>query len=509
MASLTSITAWHDEADVVICGFGMSGAATAIESHDADDSADILIVEKMPERYAGGNARASGQSLLISKDVEALKRYQRAMSSSNPIPEDMLDAWARRMVALEPYIEARAKEAGARYIRGSGWSSKGAVLEFPEYGAEAAVAHNATILPVPSGVWLAFKANVDRRKRIRVQYDTPLVDLVQDPDTLEVFGVIVEQNGVRRAIKARRGVVMCCGGFENNLDMQRNYFGLSDAFPLGTPGNTGDGIKILQKAGADMWHLRNQGQSGGIWPGFRYPGHPTVFLRQLFWQTFSWIDIGAEGTRFFDETWEWQLTHYKQKSHGQWIDTPHHRVSPMHMVFDEPTRVTNCLITKIMTWNTAVERYEWSDDNSAELAQGWLVKADSIEELARKIGRDPTTLAATVKRYNDAALAGVDGEFGRSAATMQPIATPPYYAIEIVPAIVCTGGGARRNIESEVLDHGGKAIPRLYEAGELGSMFSNLYQNGSYLTEAMISGRAAGHNAVKLASWDIAQRRAG
>ncbi len=60
------------------------------------------------------------------------------------------------------------------------------------------------------------------------------------------------------------------------------------------------------------------------------------------------------------------------------------------------------------------------------------------------------------------------------------------------------GGGARRNIESEVLDHHGKPIPRLYEAGELGSMFSNLYQNGSYLTEAMISGRAAGRNAVRL-----------
>ena len=79
---------------------------------------------------------------------------------------------------------------------------------------------------------------------------------------------------------------------------------------------------------------------------------------------------------------------------------------------------------------------------------------------------------------------------------------PPYYAIEIVPAIVCTGGGARRNMESEVLDHAGRAIPRLYEAGELGSMFSNLYQNGSYLTEAMISGRAAGREVVGLGNWE-------
>lgn len=67
-------------------------------------------------------------------------------------------------------------------------------------------------------------------------------------------------------------------------------------------------------------------------------------------------------------------------------------------------------------------------------------------------------------------------------------------------AVVCTGAGARRNIESEVPDPAGNPIPRLFEAGELGSMFSNLYLNGSYLTEAMISGRAAGRNAVRLAA---------
>lgn len=508
MASPGSVREWHDETDVLVCGFGLAGAAAAIEAHDSDPGAGVLLLEKMPECHAGGNTRVSGQSLLISKDVEALKSYQRAMSATNPVPEDMLDAWARRMVELEPYIEARAREAGARYIHGVGWSERAAVLEYPEFGAASAVAHTATILPVPSGVWLAFKANVEKRERIRRSFDTALVDLVQDPDTLEVFGAVVSRNGIRRNIKARRGVVLCTGGFENNLGMQRDYFGLSEAYPLGSPGNTGEGIKILQKAGADLWHLRNQGQSGGIWPGFRFPGHPTAFLRQLFWQSFSWVDVGADSRRFIDETHEWQITHYKQKVQGQWIDTPHHRVMPMHMIFDETTRRHNCLVTKVMTWNTVVEKYDWSDDNATEIASGWIARADTIEELARRIGRDPAALAATVKRYNDACARKVDDEFGRAPATLQPIAAPPFHAIEIVPAIVCTGGGARRNIESEVLDHSLRPIPRLYEAGELGSMFSNLYQNGSYLTEAMISGRAAGRNAARLPDWGREPRQA-
>lgn len=506
MASLRSVSHWDDETDVVIAGFGLAGAAAAIEAHDADPTAEVLILEKMPEALAGGNSRVSGQSLLISKDAAALKSYQRAMSAPNPIPEEMLDGWARRMVELEPYIQARAAEAGARYIRGSGWSARDVVLEFPEYGAAQAVSHAATILPAPSGVWLAFQTCVAQRPRIRRRFEAPVVDLVQDPDTLEVFGVVTEERGARRNVRARRGVVMCTGGFENDLDMQRNYFGLAEAWPLGTPGNTGDGLRILQKAGAALWHLRNQSQSGGIWPGFRFPGHPTVFLRQFFWQSFSWIDVGAGDERFIDETFEWQLTHYKQKVQGQWIDTPHHRVLPMHMIFDETTRLHNRLVVQVMGWNSIVEAYPWSEDNSAEIARGWIVAADSIGELAGRIGRDPHRLAQTVQRYNDACRRRRDEDFGRRPETLQPIATPPFHAIEIVPAIVCTGGGARRNIESEVLDHAGRPIPRLYEAGELGSMFSNLYQNGSYLTEAMISGRAAGANAVRLAPWERRER---
>ena len=89
MASLQSVTHWADETDVLICGYGLAGATAAIEAHDLDPGADILILEKMPEVWAGGNSRVSGQSLLISKNKEALKSYQRAMSQPNPIPEDL------------------------------------------------------------------------------------------------------------------------------------------------------------------------------------------------------------------------------------------------------------------------------------------------------------------------------------------------------------------------------------------------------------------------------------
>ncbi len=500
MASPSSISNWDDEADVIIVGYGMAGACAAIEAREADPNADVLVIEKMSEDMAGGNARVSGQSLLVGKNPEALAAYQRAMSAANPVPEDMLQGWAERMADLEPWIMERADEAGLKYSVGSGWSDGDAVLEFPEFGASEAVTHQSTILPTPSGVWLTMKGCAENRKP-RFKFEMPLVDLVQDPDTLEVLGVVCGPEGARQAIKARRGVILACGGYENNLDMQRNYYGFTNAYPLGTPGNTGDGIKVLQKAGADMWHMRNRGQSGGIWPGFKVPDFEGGFLRNTLFTAFSWIDIAADDQRFYNETEHLHQTHYKFRHHGTWADVPLHLAQPVHMIFDDVTRQNMCLVTKFMSWNTVVNRYRWADDNQPEVDKGWISSAETIEELAEKIDRKPASVLETVNQFNSASTAGIDEQFGRTPATLSAISQGPFYAIEVVPTIVCTSGGAKRTIESEVLGHDGKCIPRLYEAGELGSMISDLYQNGSYLTEAMISGRAAGRNAVGLSAW--------
>jgi len=495
MASLNSVKEWHAEVDVLICGYGAAGSSAAIAAHDTEPNADILIIEKAPEEFAGGNVRVSGQSMLISKDKEALKDYQRTMSAANPVPEVMLDRWADEMVNLEPWIQKIARDVNAEFLRGSGFSGRDAVLEFPEFGAREAVAYTSTILPHPSGVWLALKANVEKRK-IPVQFETALIDLIQDPDTLEVFGAIVSVKGERKAIRARRGVIMAVGGYEADLQMQRDYYGLDNVAPLGTPYNTGDGIRIMQKAGADMWHLRNQGQSGGIWPGFKKPDQKTAFLRNWMLPAFSWIDVDSTGRRFYGEVNGLQLTHYKEKKSGKFVDVPFTTAYPVHMIFDESVRQTGPLSIPIMAWSAVVHEEGWSDDNTKEIESGLIHKADTIDELANKIGLDPAILSEEVETYNAACERGIDEQHGRNPDSLLPIQTGPFYAVLVTPSIVCTGGGARRDMDGRVFDHTNGFIPRLFEAGELGSMFSDLYQNGSYITEAMITGRNAAKAAL-------------
>ncbi len=495
MASLNSVTHWDYECDLLICGFGCAGASAAIEAYDTDPDARILLIEKAPQVHAGGNVRVSGQSLLVPKSKDALIRYQRNLSAANPIPDSLLDDWATRMMALEPWIEQLAKDADAEFVRGTGFTEKVAVLEFPDLGAAEAVDHTATILPIPSGVWLALQSNV-RSRNIPTHYETAIVDLIQDPDSLEVFGAWVEERGQRKSVKATRGVIMAVGGFEADVQMQRDYYGLSKVAPLGTPYNTGDGIRILQKAGAEMWHLRNQSQSGGIWPGYQPPGSNTAFLRNFRLPAYSWIDVSSQGARFYAETNDLQLTHYKQRSIGRWVDVPLTIAHPVHMIFDETTRKAGKLVLDIMAWNPIVLGTEWSDDNISAIEAGWIKRADSIESLASMIDLSADQLGAEVSAYNEACAAGEDRIFGRRADTLQPIEAGPFYALPITPAIVCTGGGAKRDMDGRVFDHHGDPIPRLFEAGELGSLVSDLYQNGSYLTEAMITGRGAARAAL-------------
>jgi succinate dehydrogenase/fumarate reductase flavoprotein subunit len=516
MATLSRITRWDDEADVVILGFGLAGAVAAIEAHDTDADADVLIVEKMPEAHAGGNSRVSGQTLVFPTDAEAWVRYQRVLNEPNPVPDDLLHAVAAERVGQEEWVAAMAAEVGMELVVEGHYAA-----EYPDVEGSECIRERCTLRPAepgapkgpgekgwsaaiyPSATWLTFKAHVDRRP-IRVRYESRAFDLVQDSDTLEVFGVLARQGDSVIAIKARRALVMCTGGYEANIEMQRNYGGYERVYPFGTPANTGDGIKMLQKAGAELWHLRNRNESAGNPPGIKTPEYTAPFKRNPRITAWSWIDIAKDNKRYHDESEDSSQNHYRVKKNGHWSSGPLPFVMPVHMIFDEATRAQTSIADTftLANWSIVIEGYRWSPDNSAEIDRGWITRADSIRDLATQLDRDPDEVEATVNRYNDACAAGVDGEYGRQASFLSPIGEPPFYAVGIVPGLICTTGGGKRNARSQVIDQDGNVIPRLYEAGELGSMMSNLYQAGSFLTEAMLSGRWAGKNAVNEDPWE-------
>ena len=152
-------------------------------------------------------------------------------------------------------------------------------------------------------------------------------------------------------------------------------------------------------------------------------------------------------------------------------------------------------------WTQIIERYEWSQDNSAELAKGWIRTADSMP-------RSPRSSGSIRPRWKTPSgggtLSAKPGTTRISAATLMlaPIGPGPFYAVELSPSMLNTQGGPRRNETARIVRPNGTPIPRLYSAGELGSIYSYLYQGTGNIGECLAFGRVAGRNAAAETSWD-------
>jgi succinate dehydrogenase/fumarate reductase flavoprotein subunit len=167
---------------------------------------------------------------------------------------------------------------------------------------------------------------------------------------------------------------------------------------------------------------------------------------------------------------------------------------PSFVVFTEQTRLAGRIA--FAGRGSSSDSYSWSADNGEEVARGWIKSASSLAELAGLMSVDAPSLGTTVAAYNDSCAAGADPGFRRDPATLEPIVGPPFYAIEIWPCLFNTQGGPRRDASGRVLDPFGRPIPRLYSAGELGSLWHRFYPGAGNLSEALASGRIAARNAV-------------
>ena len=132
-----------------------------------------------------------------------------------------------------------------------------------------------------------------------------------------------------------------------------------------------------------------------------------------------------DNSRFYDEAYGYHRQHMKYMEYGRYVDLPHERALPVHVIFDETTREAGSIASQWLSWPTTTEGYMWSSDNLAEIEKGWIVKADTVAELAEKIGRDPEALQATIDRYNEMCDKGVDEDFGRDPETMAKIEKGP------------------------------------------------------------------------------------
>lgn len=477
-------------ADVVVAGFGLAGAVAALEAGEYCGHENVVILERMAQENAGGNSRASTQELFIPKDLTAFQIYLRAMNEPNPPAPEILNTWLEELQGLENWLDVQARKTGRRLVRLRQGTAK---ADFPDLPGAACVEYYCTVEPGRSALWETFRDLV-QQANIPVHFNARVVRLIKDGPSGRITGVAAEIGGQTHLVTARRGVVLACGGYENDPTLLKNYNGLEQAVPGGTRGNTGDGMRMLQLAGAELWHIRNKTHAGGFYPGFCVPKTQDVFIRKTSLSAGSYIEVAGDGRRFHDE--KGRRGHFKCLHNNHWDDDTFRNRLPVHMIFDSKTLSREGLMLHTMGWSVRVKGLRWSDDNRREVEQGWIVSAPSISELAAKIDYAPEVLAGEIRKYNACCQAGHDPDFHRAVSTLQPIQGPPYYALDLKPVIVATTGGGMRNQTCQVLDFHGRCIDGLFEAGELGSWVANLYQGGLFLTECLCSGRLAGRHAA-------------
>jgi succinate dehydrogenase/fumarate reductase flavoprotein subunit len=484
--------AWDFDADVVVVGFGAAGVAASVTAHDL--GAKTVILEKAPEGEHGGNTRVAGQGYLNTSDPGNAAAYLNALCGPFTVPAAMVTAWADEMGRNNDWLLSLGGDPQEHQHPPVG-------IEFPDLPGSGSV-HKFHDGPTYgySYTWQRFESLVNQRP-IPVFYETPGRALIQDKATGAVIGVKAERGGKPFAIKARKGVVLTCGGFENNQEMIRNYLpGIPYCSTSGSPYNEGDGIAMAMAAGADLWHMNNY---AGPSMALKVPEVRTSFSMQAL--HFSkvvpggMIVVGPDGRRFCDE--KYKTRHGKVPLNGSWMPLP--VPCPMFMICDRAMVAAGPLYDAHPShgWTQIIERYAWSEDNSAEIAKGWIKRAASIAALADAIGLDPAVLEDTVARWNRQCDAGKDAEFGRKLM-LTPISEGPFYAVELSPSMLNTQGGPRRNEKGQIVRPDGSPIPRLYSAGELGSIYSFLYQGTGNIGECLAFGRISGRNAAAEARWE-------
>jgi succinate dehydrogenase/fumarate reductase flavoprotein subunit len=483
---------WDIETDVVVVGFGAAGVAAAVTAYEL--GAKVVILEKAPEGEEGGNTRVAGQGYLNTSSADKAAAYLTALCGPYAVPEAMVRVWAEEMCRNNAWLASLGGDPREHQHPPVG-------IEFPDLpGADCVHKFHDGPTYGYSYTWKRFERLVKERP-IPILYEMPGRELLQSAATREILGVRAGDGTKSIAVKAKRAVVLTCGGFENNQEMIRNYLpGIPCCYTSGTPYNEGDGIRMAMAVGADLWHMNNY---AGPSMALKVPEIRTSFSMQALHYSKTMpggmIVVGPDAKRFADE--KYKTRHGKVPMNGCWRPLP--APCPMFMIFDHALLSAGPLYDKHPShgWTQIIERYPWSDDNRAELARGWIKSADGLPALADALGLDPATLSASVGWWNDHCKMGRDADFGRRLM-LAPIVEPPYYAVELSPSMLNTQGGPRRNEKAEILRPDGTPISRLYSAGELGSIYSYLYQGTGNIGECLAFGRVAGRHAAAETPWE-------
>lgn len=444
-----------ETADIVVIGAGGAGLSAAVQAKQ-EGVDKVVLLEKMP--MVGGNTnRATGGLNAAETEQQAAKEIKDTVEQM--IADTMKGGYNKNNPELVEKLANEAKDA-VKWLTeiGADLSDVGRMAGATNYrthrptGGAAVGAHVVDTLKIA-----AEKEKVD----LRVWNEAKEIILDKDGN---VEGVkATDKEGKEYKIKAK-AVVIAAGGFSANQEMVvQNKADLKGFATTNHNGATGDGIKLAEAIGADFIDMKE------------IQTHPTVVPDKAVMVTEAVRGNGAilinkSGKRFTNELLTRDVV-------SKAILEQEDKIA--YLFFDEGLRKSL----------KATEEY---------FNMGLVTEADSIEELAEKLGVDKATMKASIDTYNNAVAAKVDNEFKRDDLPRQ-LNQGKVYAIPVTPAVHHTMGGIKINTNAEVINKEGNVIKGLFAAGEVtGGVHGGNRLGGNALADIVVYGRTAGKNAAAL-----------
>ncbi len=473
--------------DVVVAGCGIAGLSAAVSA--SESGARVAVVERATREERGGNTRWTEAFMRMKNDSEVADDFEEhfmANSGSHLDPSLVAEtarpygqwpAIVKTLSFTDPEIVGTlAAEAGPTLA----WL-KGLGIRFSDMASYLITQSTTRICPVGGGLALveALAARAEANG-VTFLYETSADDLIFD-DAGRISGLLARDRD-RNKLELMGKVVLACGGFEGNAEMQTRYFGdvARHVRPVARGGyyNRGEGIAMALRAGAapcgdfSQYHAEPIDPRSGV-------SEPIVF-------NFTYgVLVTQEGRRFVDEA-----------SHT--VDAIYENIA--RMIAKLPGGVAYLIcdarLDEVPNWQRSVR----SDQKP--------VTAATIGELATALGIPAHTLEQTIAGFNAATRR--DGAFrpleldGLSTQGIDPpksnwalpIATGPYRAWPISSANCFTFGGLRCNADAEVVDGDGRPLGNLYAAGETMGIYYRRYTGATSVLRGAVFGRIAGRHAA-------------
>ncbi len=466
-------------ADAVVVGCGATGLAAAVTLAEA--GVKVVVFEK--QRSLGGTTNFIHGTFAVESDMQR-ERY--IDFTRDQAFKSIMDYshWRANPRLVRAIIDESASTIG--WLRERGVVFTEATINMPEAPR--------TYHVIKGKGEAVVKALVVRAKSLEavILAETPVTSLVKEEG--RVAGVVADVDGEETEV-ATDAVLIATGGFANNAQWIKRYCGFElgrDVVPIGNTAKMGDGIRMAWEAGAaeegvallELFRVAPLAPDFATWNDIEIASA----------QPDLWVT--PRGERFCDETVAFWDTHVGNANAKYARDGYTWNLLDDAILGEMIERgVDNNVGADFMPGYRPVNVFK-EIEAALERGSSEVVAADSVGELAEKMGADAELLRATVDEYNGYCAAGRDSLFAKEPRFLRPLLGPRYYAVKGRTVFLGTMGGIRVNGKMEAVNKDDIAIPGLYAGGfDVGGMYGDSYpikgSSGLASAFAFNSGRLA------------------